>query len=193
MASYTNREGLGFARMLMVLSSASPLFILWAIRGTTGKFISESRFLIVCLILIVVPNAFLVWRVLVARREHDQREIVVGRAEDHRDHLLVYLFAMLLPFYADPLADGRAFAAAITAIAFVVFLFWHLRLHYMNILFAIVGYRVFTIDASAGEENPHGSRSGWVLITKRVNLLPGDKLVGLRVSDTVYLEVESAP
>jgi hypothetical protein len=40
-----NREGLGVARMLMVLSSASPLFILWAIRGSTGKFISETHFL----------------------------------------------------------------------------------------------------------------------------------------------------
>jgi hypothetical protein len=129
--------------------------------------------------------------VFVARREHDQREIVVGRAEDHRDHLLVYLFAMLLPFYADPLADKRAFAAAATAIAFVIFLFWHLRLHYMNVLFAIFGYRVFTIDASAHEENPHGSRSGWILITKRVALLPGDRVIGLRMSDTVYLEVNS--
>ena len=31
----THREGLKAARLLMVLSSISPLFILWAIRGNS--------------------------------------------------------------------------------------------------------------------------------------------------------------
>jgi len=41
-------EGLPIARLLMVLSSISPLFILWAIRGANVKGLPESYFLAFC-------------------------------------------------------------------------------------------------------------------------------------------------
>jgi hypothetical protein len=46
---------------------------------------------------------------------------------------------MAMPFYADTLAPWRTLAAAMPALGFMVFLFWHLNLHYMNILFAVLG------------------------------------------------------
>ena len=91
-------EGLPITRLMMVLSSISPLFILWAIRGTT--VFPETWFLSFCGIMVLGPNLFLWRRVKKARKRNDRREIVAGHAEDHRDHLLVYLFAMLLPFYS---------------------------------------------------------------------------------------------
>ena len=175
------------ARLLMVLSSISPLFIFWATRGIA--LIPACYLLGVCGFMIVAPNAFLWLRVRTAIRLKEQREIVIGAAEDHRDHLLVYLFAMLLPLYAMGIETWRDVATVLEALAFVVFLFWHLNLHYMNLLFAACGYRVFTIYPQS-DTNPLSGRASQVLITRRVMLLPSDRFFAYRVSDTVYIEVD---
>lgn len=178
-------EGLKVARLLMVLSSISPLFILWAIRGSA--LVADLYFIAFCATLVVIPNAFLLLRIATAKKLNEKREIVVGTSEDHREHLLVYLFAMLLPFYSDDLSTWRAVAAAAVALGFIVFLFFHLNLHYMNILFAAFGYRVFTLHPVL-EANPLSGRASFVLITPRTNVSSGEKIAAYRISDTVYFE-----
>ena len=54
MANRRDREGLKTARMLMVLSSISPLFILWAIRGS--KLIPDRYLVAFCAGMVVVPT-----------------------------------------------------------------------------------------------------------------------------------------
>ena|SRR5579859_3039156 len=179
-------EGLKTARLLMVLSSVSPLFILWAIRGT--HLISDVYFIPLCAIMVAIPNFALWLRIQIARKHNDKRMIVVGTAEDHRDHLLVYLFAMLLPFYPVDFGAWRDLIATLVALAFIVFLFWHLNLHYMNIMFAIFGYRVFTVYPPT-DHNPLTGKAGQVLITRRVSIPRDQKLEVYRVSDTVYMEM----
>jgi len=174
------------ARLLMVLSSISPLFILWAIRG--NNLIPDEYFLSFCALMVIVPNAFLWLRVKTAKDLQERREITVGKADDHREHLLVYLFAMLLPLYAANLGTWRELGATFAAFVFIVFLFWHLNLHYMNMVFAAAGYRVFTIYPPA-DRNPLTARTSVVLITRRVSVSPGERLVVYRLSDTVYLEI----
>ena len=185
--SLRQNEGLKAARLLMVLSSISPLFVLWAVRG--NALIPDRYFLSFCALMVILPNAFLWLRVRTARSLQEKREIVVGSAEDHRDHLLVYLFSMLLPFYAPDVATWRAFGATVAALAFIVFLFWHLNLHYMNVLFAVLGFRVFTIYPPK-DDNPLSGKASQVLITRRAIVSAGEHLVGYRVSDTVYLEMD---
>lgn len=185
MSSRVNREGLKVARLLMVLSSMSPLFVLWAIRG--NRLVPDRYFLSVCAALVILPNAFLALRIRTAIKLKESREIVVGHAEDHRDHLLVYLFSMLLPFYTTDFVRWRDVAAVCTALAFIVFLFWHLNLHYMNVLFAAFGYRVFTLSPPA-DVNALSGKATQVLITRRTDLSNGERLVAYRLSDTVYFE-----
>jgi len=187
MTSCRQSEGLKAARFLMVLSSISPLFVLWAIRG--NHLIPDPYFLGACAFMVVLPNAALGLRVLMARRVEAKCTIAVGNAEDHREHLLVYLFAMLLPFYAVDLGTWRDLASALAALCFIVFLFWHLNLHYMNILLAVMGFHVFTVY-SPEDENRFTGRSGQVLITRRAVVTCGEQLAVYRLSDTVYLEVE---
>lgn len=182
----TYHEGLKIARLLMVLSSLSPLFILWAIRG--NSLIPDHYFLAFCTLVVILPNAFLWLRLRTARRLQEKREIVIGTAEDHREHLLVYLFAMLLPFYAAELGTWRNLGAALAALSFIACLFWHLNLHYMNLLFAARGYRVFTVYPPC-DDNPLSGRTSLVLITRRVSLSSGEHINAYRLSDTVYLEV----
>ena len=186
MVNHRHSEGLKAARLLMVLSSVSPLFILWAIRG--NSLIPDRYFIAFCTVMVVVPYAFLFLRVRTARKLQERREIVVGTAEDHREHLLVYLFAMLLPFYAADLGTWRDLAAALAALGFIVFLFWHLNLHYMNLSFAALGFRVLTVYPP--KDNSLSSKASQVLITRRVNIAPGERLVAFRLSDTVYLEMD---
>jgi hypothetical protein len=57
----------------------------------------------------------------------------------------------------------------------------------MNLLFAVRGYRVFTIYPPI-DGNPLSGRTSQVLITRRVAVLPGERLVAYRLSDTVYFE-----
>lgn len=180
-----HHQGLRIARLLMVLSSISPLFILWAIRG--NSLVPDRYFLGFCAAMIILPNAFLWWRIRTAKKLQEKREIVVCTAEDHREHLLVYLFAMLLPFYTVEIGAWRDFAATLAALAFIVFLFWHLHLHYMNLVFAILGYRVFTASSPA-DDNPLSGKASFVLITRRVTLSPVGSITAYRLSDTVYLE-----
>lgn len=186
MPMHNQSEGLKIARLLMVLSSISPLFVLWAIRG--NKLIPDSYLIALCIFMVVVPNAFLWLRITTARKLQDRRELVVGKAEDHRDHLLVYLFSMLLPFYGAELGSWRDLMALLVALAFIVFLFWHLNLHYMNVLFAALGYRVFTIYPPS-DVNPLSGKISQVLITRRVGLSMGQHVIAYRLSDTVYIEV----
>jgi hypothetical protein len=180
-------EGLKAARLLMVLSSVSPLFILWAIRG--NSLIPDRWFAGFCALMVLVPNAFLWLRIRTARKQSDKRELTVGTADDHRDHILVYLFAMLLPFYSEDIGTWRDFGATLGALAFIVFLFWHLNLHYMNLWFAVRGLRVFTVSPPV-EGNSLSGKTRQAVITRRVSLVPGDRIVAYRLSDTVYLEVD---
>jgi hypothetical protein len=185
MTSNIHDEGGKAARLMMVLGGASPLFILWAIRGS--KIVPNCYFLSFCAVMVIFPNVFLWLRIRTAQRLQVTRELTVGSAEDHRDHLLVYLFAMLLPLYSIDTGTWRDLAALVAAFSFVVFLFWHLNLHYMNIVFAIRGYRVFTISPP-NDGNPFSGMMSQVLITRRDGLLPGDHIVAYRLSDTVYFE-----
>jgi hypothetical protein len=187
-ASNPPSEGLKAARLLMVLSSISPLFILWAIRG--NSLVPDHWFIGFCALMVVVPNVFLWLRIRIARKQADKRELTVGAADDHRDHILVYLFAMLLPFYSEDLGTWRDLGATLAALAFIVFLFWHLNLHYMNLIFAARGLRVFTVYPPA-DGNPLTGKTRHAVITRRVSLAPGERLVAYRLSDTVYLEADA--
>lgn len=182
-----SKEGLKAARLLMVLSSISPLFILWAIRG--NSLIPDVYFVAFCALMLLLPNVFLWLRLCTAKHNNDRREIAVGTADDHRDHILVYLFAMLLPFYSEDLGTLRDLTATLTALSFIVFLFWHLNLHYMNLLFAVLGYRVFTVYPPA-DGNPLTGQVRYAVITRRVSLPRGETITAFRLSDTVYLEAE---
>ena len=178
-------EGLKLARFIMVLSSMSPLFLLWSIRGT--NLISDVYFIPGCLAMAAFPTGFLLLRELIARRQKDTRSLVIGKTEDHRSHVLVYLFAILLPFYRQNVDAWRDFLALLAALIFIVFLFWHLNCHYMNIVFALRGYRVLNVLSPDGESE-YPNMVSFALITRRSTFQPDERIVAYRLSNTVYLE-----
>jgi LysM repeat protein len=86
-------------------------------------------------------------------------------------------------------APGAGSAATLAALSFIVFLFSHLNLHYMNLVFAVLGYRVFTVYPPA-DGNPLTGKTRYAVITRRVSLSSGETIATYRLSDTVYLEAE---
>lgn len=178
-------EGLKFARLLMVVGSMSPLFILWAIRG--DKLIPDTWLISLCAAMVLIPNFFIWLRIIISKRNEDNKQITIEESEDHRDHTLVYLFSMLLPFYSEEFGSIRNLSATITAISFIIFLFWHLNLHYMNILFAAKGYKVFTVSTPKGG-NSLNEATQYVVITWRSRLPPNETITAYRISNTVYME-----
>ena len=176
---------MGFLRVILVLSSISPLFILWAVKGVA--LLPDVYFVSACSFFAVIPSIVLLVRERVATKQKDVHPLQVGSVEDHRGHVLVYLFAMLLPFYRQVVDGWREFSALIVAVVFIVFLFWHLNFHYMNLLFAIRRYHVFTVYPPH-QDNKYSSVDSYILITRRRNLQGVQSIVALRLSNTVYLE-----
>ena len=183
--SQENREGLNLLRVTLVLSSISPLFVLWAVKGVA--ILADVYFVSVCLFLAIFPTIILLVRERIATKQRDAHPLQVGSVEDHRGHVLVYLFAILLPFYRQVVDGWRELSALILALIVIVFLFWHLNFHYMNILFAIRRYHVFTVYPPQ-QDNKYASPDSYILITRRRSLRTGQSIVALRLSNTVYLE-----
>lgn len=179
------REGLKLLRLLMVLSSIAPLFILWAIRGI--ELLPDVYFVAGCVVLATVPTMLLLLRERVAKQQNDTRTLVIGSVEDDRGHVLVYLFAMLLPFYRQDVDTCREFLALLAALCFIVFLFWHLNFHYMNILFALRRYRVLTVHPPE-TTNEYASLDSFTLLTRRRSIPANEQVVAYRLTDTLYME-----
>lgn len=169
----------------LVLSSMSPLFILWGIRGSS--LLSTGVFSAICATLVIVSNLYLVSMVARSRAMVGKRTIEVGQADDRRQDVISYLFAMLLPFYTVDLDSWRNFAATVAAFIIVVILFTSLDLHYLNLWIAVFGYHCYQVTApTMPNSTPRGDRV--MLITKRLALHPGERITCHPVSALVVLE-----
>lgn len=181
------KEGLAALRFVLVLGSLAPLFVLWAIRGS--GLIPDVWLISTCLGLAIIPNIVLLARRNAAKRARSTRELVVGKADDHRDTLILYIFTILLPLYGIEPEGPRDLAATASVLLIILFIFWFLNLHYMNLLFAFMGYRVFTINPQE-DSNPHSGRKTYALVTRRVHVAPGDRIIAHRLSDSVFWELD---
>lgn len=187
------REGLGLIRFLMVLGSMAPLFIFLAIRGVPvidGQPLTpDSWFVTMCLLLIGMPTGIIALRIYIAGKNQDTKELVIGSATDHRDHIIAYLFAMVIPLYQNNYASIRDIAAALAVLVFILFLFTYMNMHYMNLLFALAGYRVYTVETDS-QGNPISGQCPMILLSKRHSLHAQQRITVRRISDTVFIEYE---
>lgn len=180
------RQGLSAARLFMVLSAMSPLFALMAVRGS--NLIPDRFFVTGCILLIAVPNIVLALRIGTALRLGERDSVSIGSVEDQRRHLFEYMFAVLFPLFGMPIDTWRDFVAMGVALLFIVFVFWRLNLHYMNVVFAVAGYSVYTVR-SGSLENRLTDHDMWFVIAKNTPV-PGESILAHRLSSTVYIETE---
>lgn len=192
MVPFTTAEGLKAARIMMVLSSLSPVFALWAIRGKCcipdyHVIPYCDYFVPICVTMAVAPLGFLIWWRHSAVKDVDKQELATGETKDNRSHVLVYLFAVLLSFFQAEFTSERELLAILIALACIAFLFFRMNLHYTNLYFALLGYRIYTVFPPE-DGNPFTGKEPFILITKRRFLMTGERLTGFRLSDTVFLE-----
>lgn len=182
-------EGLGFVRLILVWSSLSPVFLLWSIRGVDA--VDDTIWVPVCLFLFVLPTAILYFIFHRARTSENVKTIDVVSSRDQREHLLTYLFAMLIPLFDVNLGGVRDIVSVAFALSFIVFLFWHMRLHYMNLIFAIWGYKIYTVEAKIGTKERDRERPRLVtfaVISRRHYLPEGEALTGYRLGGNVLVD-----
>lgn len=185
-------EGMGGMRLLLVWSSLSPVFLLWAIRGVES--IQDAVWVPVCIALFVLPSVLLLFFFRRAKKHENDKTITVKSAKDQREHLLIYLFAMLIPLFDANLGGARDLIAVSVALLFVLFLFWHMRLHYMNLFFALFGYKIFTVEAGSRTEVADGIAPKLVtyaVLSKRHHLTPEKPLTGWRLGGHVLVDKTS--
>lgn len=147
----------------MVLSGMSPVFVLWAIRGTT--LIPDIFFYTICFAFAVLPNLGLIGIATHARARARERTVTVGIVNDRREEVITYLFAMLLPFYTADLNSWPNLWATVTAFILVVFLFWLLNLHHLNLLVVAFGYHCYEI-ISPESSSPASRMQSFTLLSK---------------------------
>lgn len=122
------------------------------------------------------------------RKSNNNITFKITAPRDQREHLLVYLFAMLIPLYDANMGGARDLAAVSVTFIFVAFLFWHLKLHYMNLIFALKGYHIFTVDVQISSQSDSPNFTTYAVIFKRQRLEDGMTLAGLRLGGNVVLD-----
>ncbi|MDC0610223.1 hypothetical protein OAP63_05775 [Vibrio sp.] len=173
------KETLGFTRIMMVLGSLSPFFLLAAIKGS--KIIGDLYLSIGCITLIIIPNLILYLRIKRAKKRQDKKSFMVRTVSDNREHLLIYLFAVLVPLYQASFDSWRDITMILVVLMFVLFLFLHLNLHYMNFVFAIFGYKIYSIEV--------GDDLKRIAVLSKKDYLAKDCTQHfLRISNTVYFD-----
>lgn len=179
-------EAFAVMRLLLVLSSFAPLFVLWGVKGST--LLPDTYFIPLCASLALGPTWILQRRIRTARENPDQHELTLGPIKDQSQYLIGYLFAILLPFYRPSLEDWRDFSALWLALAFIVFLFWNLRLHHLNIIFRLMRYRIYSVTPRDNQDEL-GRGGDWILLTRRQAVREGLEVTALRITDSMFIDV----
>ena len=175
-------------RLLFVIASFTPLVLLWGIRG--AKDIPDSTICFWVAGLTVIPNLAIFLRWYIVRRENITAQADILNATDHREHLVIYLLAVFLAMYGFGIGSIREGVSVILALALVVLLFWYANLHYLNLVFAFLGYRTFTVTRRVSNGVTRRS-SKIVLLSRRDCVESGDVINCYQLSHDLWVEKEN--
>ncbi|MFK5924664.1 MAG: hypothetical protein QM496_21010 [Verrucomicrobiota bacterium] len=175
------KDDLTIFRGMLVLASMSPVFLVWAIIGM--EKIPDIYFIPACLLATLIPHLFLLLRIRTAKKNKAYKEFTVQSAKDEKEHLLTYFLPLVLPLMAVSFASWRGFFATLFLFFIMAFASWHLRVFYINIFFAIFGYRIFKITQPTS--NPAENK---ILISKRSQIPKETKISAVKIAGNVYYE-----
>lgn len=182
-----HKEGLPFVKLMMLLSSMAPLFLLIGIRGIQIKeaetlLINPLTTWYVVAGLILIPFFVIKLRIRSSKKSNDVFLVNTTSATMNKEYLFTYLFTVLLPLYSVSITSKNELYAVICAVFFVLFVLWNMNMHFINIFFAFSDYRVFTMPF----------QNGSVLLTTRQNI--SSDLTSLkvhRISNSVFIELKN--
>lgn len=178
-------EPFRFLRFIFVIATLTPLFILWSLKGVKG--IPDIVLWTLTLSIVALSNGIVFLRWQSAKRQNLLVQSKVIEATDHREHLVVYLLAVLLAMYGISAESFRELSGVIFILLLIILLFWFSNLHYLNIVFAIFGYKTFTVTRKH-EDSSERSTSKVVVLTKRAWIEAGDLITCYRLSHDIWIE-----
>ena len=164
---------------MMILSSLSPLFIMLSFRGA-GDVIPDLVLWIIAGAILIIPSLFIYLRTNLSIKHKEIFELATEGATQNKEYLFTYLFTILLPLYSLSITNTRELFAVLSAILFVMLILWNMNLHYINILFALLGYRVFVLKADDSK----------ILISSKQHI-ERRTLKAHRLSNSVFIEVKN--
>lgn len=175
-----NTEGLPIVKFMMLLSNLAPLFILVGIRGM-DKVIPYWLLWIIIGALLIIPFGVLLLRIRLSRKRDDKFSVNVKENKLNKEYLFTYLFTVLLPLYSVNITNEKELIAIFFAIIFVVFVLWNLNLHFINIFFALKGYKVYTLP----------QQDSAILLTTRKYIDDDlNTITAHRLSNSVFIELK---
>jgi hypothetical protein len=181
------KEGLPFVKLMMLLSSMAPLFFLVGVRGIQIKdgnefLITPKQTWIIIGCLIILPYVVLKIRIYFSKKSSDIFPLNVLQNTLNKEYLFTYLFTVLLPLYSVSISSLNEFYAVITAIIFVLFVLWNMNMHFINMFFALSGYRVFTLP----------NQNGAILLSTRQHISNDISTIKAhRISNSVFIELKN--
>jgi hypothetical protein len=176
------REGVPVVKFMMLLSSMTPLFLLIGLRGIAATVISDRSLWIIIGIVVILPFLFLYLRIQAAIKSNNVMNVDTTDNSDNKDYLFTYLFTVLLPMYSFTITNCRDAFALLFALIVVLFVLWNMNLHFINIFFAIQGYKVYTLN----------KLDGAILLSVRHNLpVNAQDMMVHRISNSVFIEIKN--
>lgn len=163
----------------------SPVFFIWAIRGSA--VVNQFWLCGLAATTIVLPALFFVWRLRQVKSSStggDIEELTVRRLTDRREHLLSYLFPLVMSSWEFDFKSPRELIACLFVMLFTGIAFWHLQLTYVNLWFAIAGYRSIQVERNSTKNHP---LRPIILLTRDNRLLEGGKVEAYRLTNCLYL------
>ena len=170
-----------FLKFVLVLACMAPLFLLMAIRGVA--IVPWEYYFPIFLFLTIAPNLYLFVRILYAYKKNDRKPIKIFESTENREHLISYVFAILLPLFQSSVATEQEAYASLCALLLMIFVFGHMELYYMNFALAFAGYKIISLKNSGENHVSH------VLITKRRNFPEGFEFQPIRVTDFLLFDI----
>lgn len=163
---------------VLFLSSYAPLFGVLALLDSFGKGWPSMACLGVMVAGIAAPAGMLI---ISQRLQPQTLKVSTARVRDA--DVLAYIVSYLVPFALQPGSTTRQQTALGVVFLLLAVLYVHAELFYVNPLLALVGYRLFEVVTPRG--------ASVVLLTHRRFIPPETSVTARRLSDYVYLEVES--
>jgi hypothetical protein len=164
-----------FAKLLLFLSSYSPLLLVFALLDSFGR----GRPSIVCACMAGLFAAFLPL-LLWANRETAASGLQLTSAESKDSDVLAYVATYLVPFAGSAVATVHQKAALAVFLILIAVLYVRTDLFYVNPLLALAGIRVYGCQTPAG--------TPVILLCKRRFIAPGSSMQARRIGDYIWWE-----
>lgn len=165
----------GLARIVLFLSSYSPLFVILGLRNSFGNDVVRYGMLA----LAILSVAFLVVFLAMARGITGTR-IRVDEANSRDGEAMSYIVTYLLPFLDVSFTDA-ANALSLTVILLVIAVIYvHSNMIHVNPILSLMGYHVFEVRTDSGKVSSYITRSKYIR--------PGTEILASPVGDQVLVE-----